>query len=178
MTFRVEGPRLYVRPWQPMDREIFVRCFAEDPEMLRYISFGRPWEPSKTDAYFERQRGFLARHGCCVGAVVLKSTDEVVGGAGIQPQDLSGDFEFAWSIWRAHWGKGYATEAAAALKSYAFEVMALPRIVAIADVPNLASIRIMQKIGMRFDRVVNAKELAARYPDVQVARYIADNPRA
>jgi RimJ/RimL family protein N-acetyltransferase len=56
--------------------------------------------------------------------------------------------------------------------------MRLARIVAIADVPNLASIRVMQKIGMRYDRNVNARDLAERYPDVEVVRYALDNPLA
>jgi len=144
--------------------------------MMLYINHGQAWEESKVDAYFERQRRFQMEHGCSVGAVISKQDGQVVGGAGIQPQDLSGDFEFAWSIWKEHWGQGLATEAAAALKDHAFRVMRLPRIVAIADVPNLASIRIMQKIGMRYDTTVNARDLAERYPDVQVVRYILDNP--
>ncbi|HEY1992081.1 MAG TPA: GNAT family N-acetyltransferase, partial [Gammaproteobacteria bacterium] len=69
-----------------------------------------------------------------------------------------------------------ATEIAAALKDHAFRVMKLKRIVAVADVPNLASLRIMQKIGMRYDAVVNAHDLVERYPEVEVARYILDNP--
>jgi ribosomal-protein-alanine N-acetyltransferase len=174
MPFRIEGPRLFVRPWEPADRAVFMHKFVRDADMMLYINHGQPWPEEKVEAYFARQQKFLAEHGACVGAVVLKQSGEVIGGAGIQPQDLSGDFEFAWSIWKEHWNKGLATEAAQALKQHAFDVMRLPRVVAIADVPNLASIRIMQKIGMRFDKVVNARDLAARYPDVEVARYIAD----
>lgn len=176
MRFEVESPRLFVRPWRPEDRPVFMQKFVRDPDMMLYINHGKAWDDAKVDAYFERQRRFLAELGCCVGAVVLKESDAVIGGAGIQPQDLSGDFEFAWSIWKEHWKKGYATEIASALKDHAFRVMKLKRIVAIADVPNLASLRIMQKIGMRYDGVVNAHDLAERYPEVEVARYIFDNP--
>lgn len=176
LRFEVESPRLFIRPWRPEDRPVFMQKFVQDTEMMRYINHGQVWEEAKVDAYFERQRRFLGECGCCVGAVVEKQTNEVIGGAGIQPQDLSGDFEFAWSIWKEHWGRGLATEAASALKDHAFRVMRLSRIVAIADVPNLASIRIMQKIGMRYDGVMNAHLLAERYPDVEVARYILDNP--
>jgi ribosomal-protein-alanine N-acetyltransferase len=176
LRFEVESPRLFVRPWRPEDRSVFMQKFVQDPDMMLYINHGRPWDEAKVDAYFERQRKFLGACGCCVGAVVLKENQAVIGGAGIQPQDLSGDFEFAWSIWKEHWGRGLATEAAAALKDYAFRVMRLQRVVAIADVPNLASIRIMQKLGMRYDGVVNAHDLAERYPDVEVVRYVLDNP--
>jgi RimJ/RimL family protein N-acetyltransferase len=176
MRFEVESPRLFIRPWRPEDRPVFSAKFVQDADMMRYINRGQPWEEAKVDGYFERQRKFLAACGCCVGAVVSKADGQVIGGAGIQPQDLSGDFEFAWSIWKEHWGSGLATEAAAALKDHAFRVMRLQRIVAIADVPNLASIRIMQKIGMRYDGVMNARDLAERYPDVEVVRYVLDNP--
>lgn len=155
-----------------------MQKFVQDADMMLYINHGRPWAQDKVEAYFARQKKFLAELGCCVGAVVLKESGEVVGGAGIQPQDLSGDYEFAWSIWKEHWNKGLATETAEAMKRHAFAVMDLPRVVAIADVPNLASIRIMQKIGMRYDGVMKANTLAARYPDVDVARYIADRPAA
>jgi ribosomal-protein-alanine N-acetyltransferase len=176
--FEVEGPRLFIRPWRPEDRSVFTERFVQDPDMMLYINHGQPWEDAKIEAYFDRQRKFLLACGCCVGAVVSKADNQVIGGAGIQPQDLSGDFEFAWSIWKEHWGQGLATEAALALKDHAFRAMRLARIVAIADVPNLASIRIMQKIGMRYDRNVNARDLAERYPDVEVVRYTLDNPLA
>jgi len=176
MRFEVESPRLFVRPWRPEDRSVFMQKFVNDADMMLYINHGKAWDETKVESYFERQRRFLAELGCCVGAVVSKESGAVVGGAGIQPQDLSGDFELAWSIWKEYWNKGYATEAAAALKDHAFRVMALKRIVAIADVPNLASLRIMQKIGMRYDGVLNAHDLAERYPEVEVARYILDNP--
>src|SRR5579859_5029841 len=170
MRFEVESPRLFIRPWRPEDRPVFMLKFVQDADMMLYVNHGRAWDEAKVDAYFERQRKFQTEQGCSVGAVVSKLGGQVVGGAGIQPQDLSGDFEFAWSIWKEHWGQGFATEAAAALKDHSFRVMRLPRIVAIADVPNVASIRIMQKIGMRYDSTVNAHDLAERYPDVQVVR--------
>jgi ribosomal-protein-alanine N-acetyltransferase len=176
--FEVEGPRLFIRPWRAEDRTVFIQKFVQDADMMLYINHGRPWEEAKIEAYFDRQRKFLLACGCCVGAVVSKADGRVVGGAGIQPQDLSGDFEFAWSIWKEHWGMGLATEVALALKDHAFRAMRLARIVAIADVPNLASIRIMQKIGMRYDRNLNARDLAERYPDVEVVRYVLDNPLA
>jgi [ribosomal protein S5]-alanine N-acetyltransferase len=155
---------------------VFIQKFAQDPDMMHYINHGQLWEEAKIEAYFDRQRQFLVACGCCIGAVVSKADDKVIGLAGIQPQDLSGDFEFAWSIWKEHWGLGLATEAALALKDHAFRVMHLARVVAIADEPNLASIRVMQKIGMRHDGVMNARTLAARYRDVDVVRYVLENP--
>jgi RimJ/RimL family protein N-acetyltransferase len=177
MPFRIDTPRAFVRPWEAVDRPALTR-FVHDAEMMRYISFGRVWDEARIDALFERQRGYLEKHGACVGAVVLKESGAVMGVAGIQPLDKAGVFEFAWWIWKDYWNRGFATEVAKALKHHAFEVMGLPRVVAVADVPNLASIRVMQKIGMRYEGTRNAHDLATRHPDVEVAYYVLDNPVA
>lgn len=175
-TFRIDCERLYIRPWEPaQDRPALTR-FVNDEEMMRYISFGRTWDETRIDALFARQAGYLADHGCCVGAVVLKETGEVMGVAGIQPLDKAKVYEFAWWIWKAYWNRGFATEIALAMKRHAFEVMKLPRVIAIADVPNAASIRVMQKLGMRYEGLRNAHELAERHPDVEVVYYVVDNP--
>jgi len=174
MAFRIETPRLLIRPWEAADRPVFTR-FVRDPEMMRYISHGKAWDEARIDAYFERQRGYLEKHGCCVGAVTLKETGRVIGIAGIQPLD-NGDYEFAWWIWKDYWNRGLATEASEGLRDFAFRVMRLPRVVAIADVPNRASSRVMEKLGMQYQGVRNAHELATRHPEVDVVLYSLENP--
>ena len=175
MPFRIESERLYIRPWEPADRPALTR-FVNDPDMMRHISFGRAWEDERIDALFMRQAGFLRDYGCCVGAVVSKQTGEVMGVGGIQPQDKSKLYEFAWWIWKDYWNRGFATEMAKAMVRHAFEVMRLPKVIAIADVPNKASIRVMEKIGMRYEGLRNAHDLAERHPDVEVVFYVLDNP--
>ena len=177
MPFRIESERLYIRPWQPEDRPALTR-FVNDPDMMRYISFGRRWDEARIDALFARQAGYLMDHGCCVGPVVLKQTGEVIGVGGIQPQDKSKLYEFAWWIWKEHWNRGFATEIARAMVRHAFDVMRLPRVIAIADVPNRASIRVMEKIGMRYEGLRNAHDLAERHPEVEVVFYVLENPAA
>lgn len=56
-----------------------------------------------------------------------------------------------WRLARAHWGRGYATEAASATLTHAFEALGLPEIVAFTVLGNSASRRVMEKIGMRHD---------------------------
>lgn len=137
MAFRIESERLYIRPWEHADRPALTR-FVNDPDMMRYISFGRVWDEERIDALLARQAGFLRDCSCCVGTVVLKQTGQVVGVGGIQPQDKSKFYEFAWWIWKDYWNRGFATEIARAMVRHAFEVMRLPKVIAIADVPNRA----------------------------------------
>lgn len=175
LAFQIETARLIIRPWQAADRPLFTK-FVRDPEMMRYISHGKAWDDERVAAFFKRQESYLAEHDCCVGAVVLKESGQVIGIAGIQPLDKAGVFEFAWWIWKDHWGRGLATEVAGALRDHAFGVMQLPRVIAIADVPNRASSRVMEKIGMKYEGVRNAHELAERHPDVEVVYYTLERP--
>ena len=175
MAFRIETVRLIIRPWQDEDRPLFTR-FVRDPEMMRYISHGKAWDEERIDAFFARQRRYLEKHDCCVGAVAFKDSGQLIGIAGIQPLDKTQAFEFAWWIWKDFWGQGLATELAAALRNHAFDVMYLPRVIAIADVLNRASSRVMEKIGMRYEGVRNAHDLAERHPDVDVVYYTLDRP--
>jgi [ribosomal protein S5]-alanine N-acetyltransferase len=175
MPFRLESPRCNVRPWEEADRPTFTRM-VRDPEMVRYLGSGEPWEEARIDAFMQRQQDTLAKHGCCLAAVVLRETDEVMGLAGIQPLGDTGVFEIGWWIWKEHWNRGYATEVARALVHYAFERMRLPRVAAIANVPNTASRRVMEKVGLRYVDTRNARELAPRYPDIKVVYYLLENP--
>ena len=93
----------------------------------------------------------------------------------MQVLDKIKEVELAWWIDKPYWGKGYATETALGLVKYAFEIKGLPRVVAIAYLPNKASIRVMEKIGMRYEGTRVAADLAARHPEVEVAYYVLEN---
>ncbi|MDE2070287.1 MAG: GNAT family N-acetyltransferase [Gammaproteobacteria bacterium] len=173
MAFRIETARLLVRPWEAADRPVFER-FAADAEMMRYINGGRGWDMTRIDDWLARQARNLAQHGCCMGAAVLKQTGEVIGVGGIQPLEQAGIFEIGWWIWKDYWNRGLATEMARGFVAHAFKVMQLPQIVAEIDPPNLASIRVAEKLGMRYEGIRNAHELAERNPDIQVAYYLLE----
>lgn len=169
--WRIVARRLQVRPWQPADLPALKRL-SEDPDMMRHLTDGRPWGDADRQEFTARQARHLAVHGVCVGALCLKATDRVVGLAGIQPHDnVPGQFELAWWVWKDYWRRGFATEIGQALIDWAFTEMALTRIVAIADVGNTASRRVMEKLGMAYCGDRSAREFSARYPDRPVALY-------
>lgn len=70
--------------------------------------------------------------------------------------DIAGrpEIEVGYRLGRAHWGRGYATEAVIAVRDYSFNVLGLPRLVALVDPMNVASIRVAKKAGMHFEREV------------------------
>jgi RimJ/RimL family protein N-acetyltransferase len=170
MPFPIATERLLIRPWQTTDHATFAG-FVADAEMMRYISHGRVWDAARIDAYFERQSAFLAAHGCCVGAVCLKPTGTVIGMGGIQPLEKAGLFELAWWIWKDYWKQGLASEMARGCADYAFNVMKLPRVVAVIDAPNTASIRVAEKLGMQCLGERDPHELTERYAPGRIMLY-------
>ena len=176
MSFRIETERLLVRPWEAADRPAFER-FASDAEMMRYISGGRGWDTARIDGWLARQARNLAQHGCCMGAAVLKQTGEIIGVGGIQPLEQAGVFEIGWWIWKDYWNRGLATEMARGFVRHAFNIMKLPQVVAEIDPPNRASIRVAEKLGMSYQGIRNAHELAERNPDIQVDYYVLERAR-
>ncbi len=169
--FRVESSRLLVRAWRETDRPELERT-TSDSEMMRYVSHGKSWTASDVDEFLQRQQRHLDNHGYCIGAMTHRDDDQVIGLAGLQPLGSTGETELAWWVWKAYWGRGYATEAARAMVEHAFNTVGLSRLVAIVDPPNLASIRVMEKLGMHHEGRRNAHELEPRHPDIEVEMYV------
>lgn len=148
-------PRLIIRQFHPGDGEAMDRVFG-DPEVMRYgdgvrtPQWVRSWIVGWVDEHYQRW-GFGS------WAVVEKSTSAVIGYCGLSrfPGRCAGDeAEIGFRLARAHWGRGLATEAAMAVCAHAFDALGLPRLVALIDPANAASIRVAEKIGLRYEREV------------------------
>lgn len=170
MPFSITTDRLWIRPWEAADRPGFA-ALATDPEMMRYMTGGRPWSDEEIDGYFTRQAGTLEANGFCLGAVVERSTGRMVGLGGLQLLGSTGELETGYWIARDLWGKGYASEAASGSLRHAFEVVGGARVMAITDHENWASRRVMEKIGMTYLRDTNGVELGHRSPEIEVVLY-------
>ena len=70
--------------------------------------------------------------------------------------DIAGrpEIEVGYRLARSHWGQGFATEAVTAIREYAFGVLRMPRLIALIDPQNTASIRVAEKVGMHYEREV------------------------
>lgn len=171
--YRIETPRLLIREWQPQDRPAFARM-ATDPEMMRYITGGEAMPAERIDGFFGRQQGHLEACGLCMGAMVLRASGEIVGTAGAQPLDRLPGHDLGWWVWKDHWRRGYATEAAAAIRDHALRVAGLPRIHAVIDPDNHASRGVAGKIGMRLSARTTADRTASWRPPIDVLVYTID----
>lgn len=152
MEIQFTGPRLVLREFAPDDWED-VYAFTSRPEASRY----QPWGPNT----LEDAQAYVA-HACAVAleepraafilAVVLAETGQVVGTGDLNIHShrfRSG--EIAYGIDSAYWGRGFATEVARLLLGFGFASLQLHRIAGTCDPRNVASARVLEKVGMRYE---------------------------
>ncbi|HET9251884.1 MAG TPA: GNAT family N-acetyltransferase [Candidatus Eisenbacteria bacterium] len=149
----LETKRLLLRSFTEGDLDAYAAMHA-DPEVMRYLNSGTPL--SRGDAW--RSMAVMVGHwtlrGFGMWAVEEKSTGAVVGRVGLyEPEGWPGQ-EVGWALARAHWGKGYAFEAAEASLDHAFHTLHWPRAISLIDPDNQRSIRLAERLGERFVREV------------------------
>jgi RimJ/RimL family protein N-acetyltransferase len=150
---RLESKRLLLLPWESADWTVF-KPIATDSLVMKYISGGQIWPDDRIIAFVERQRRHYRDFGFCLWKLVSKDKNRVVGFCGLQPlNDLPG-IEIGWWLASDLWGQGLVTESAQLVLSDGFGRLGLNRIVAVALRENKASTRIMEKLGMTYEREV------------------------
>jgi ribosomal-protein-alanine N-acetyltransferase len=129
------------------------RQLATDPLVVRYVSAGgEPWSNERVTEFVTRQMENWEKKGICLWKILPKDSDRLIGICGLQHLPEGPDVEIGWWLAPSYWGQGYATEAAYQALAYGFDVCNFERIVAIAQAVNLDSIRVMDRLGMRFER--------------------------
>ncbi len=145
----IETGRLLLRRWEDRDRAIFYAHCA-DPAVMRY--FPALMTPAEVDAAIDRQNGFHDRHGYCFWVVEERASATMIGFCGLKPgaegTPLEGEVEIGWRFGAAHWGRGYAREAAFASLDWGFANLPASRIGAITVAANTRSWGLMERIGM------------------------------
>jgi RimJ/RimL family protein N-acetyltransferase len=139
-----------------------------DPDVRRYTFDDPLASVDAARAFLEDYQHVYDREGFARFAAIDLATGAFLGWCGLRRQP-DGEIDLGYRYKRTAWGKGYATEAALACLRFGFEGASLQRIIARAHVENAASIRIMQKIGMRFE----ANDTFADRPAV---RYVKTRP--
>jgi ribosomal-protein-alanine N-acetyltransferase len=147
-----ETERLILRPMTPGDLAAYA-AFNADPEVMRYMG-GRPRTREQTESELTSILHGYRERGFGFWAVERKRDRAWLGRAGLLLQELEDgeNVELAYGYARAHWGQGYATEAAVAIRDYAFTRLGLPGLISIVHIENLASQRVAEKAGLHFQR--------------------------
>jgi RimJ/RimL family protein N-acetyltransferase len=149
-TLRTE--RLLLRPFRDSDLDAFATMHA-DPRVVAHLH--APLTRAESEAVFGRIRANILHDGLGPFAVELSESEEFIGVVGLArphfDMALMPCVEIAWRIASPHWGRGYATEAARASLDFGFRHHQLDEILAWTSQDNLASQRVMEKLGMRRD---------------------------
>ena len=159
----IETKRLRLRRLRASDEPDLV-VLDSDPDVMRYV--GSPAGVRSAEETIERVRQRIgADHGPIGFWGIESRTDGTLYGLGALIRMPSGeDVELAYRLIRHAWGRGIATEAGAALIDHAFNALRLPRLVAVTYPENLASQRVLNKLGFtRHEDDVDYKGVRAAY---------------
>ena len=139
----LETQRLLIRRLVPEDW-VAIHAYTSDARVMTYIPEGRQTE--------EQAKAFVAEHGgpgARALGLVLKAEERLIGHLPFHPWFAPRTYEIGWVLNGRYHGHGYATEAALALLRHGFETLGLHRIIATCQPENVASWRVMEKLGMR-----------------------------
>lgn len=150
----IETDRLFISHLS-LDDAAFIMKLVNTPGWLQYI--GDRNVKSLEDGRRYLETGPLksyAQWGFGLFRVTLKSTNTPIGICGLIKRNGLKDIDLGFALLPAYAGKGYAYEAAEAVLQYAQNHLHLQRLVAITLVDNAASLKLLQKLGFRFERMV------------------------
>jgi RimJ/RimL family protein N-acetyltransferase len=148
-NYIIKTDRLGLRNWQEKDIIPAARMNAD--KAVREF-FPSTMSQLETETFIKSMQQHFATHEYCYFAVDELTTNEFIGFIGLSNQTFKSDFtpcvDIGWRLLPEFWGKGYATEGALACVNFAFTILKLKEVYAIAPELNLKSQHVMQKIGM------------------------------
>jgi ribosomal-protein-alanine N-acetyltransferase len=161
---QIETARLFIR--QPHDQDFnYFNEWLSNPELTKHVGGVRPQERiQKTIDHIKKN---WKEWGFGTGLLFLKENNKVMGSCGITKVEIEGrtEFDLGYLIVKEYWGKGFATEAARAVMTYAIKNFGVDRITARQSGANLASICVAEKLGFKYE-----KQITETYTDTQHAK--------
>jgi RimJ/RimL family protein N-acetyltransferase len=165
VSLRLDTERLVLRKPQPEDVDAFVE-FVADAETMRWLGS----EPGGREAAAEHVARWLARWKANgVGYFVVLLDGRAIGRVGLNVWDLAAgdtstyaaagrraESELAWGLTSRYWGQGYATEAARAVRDWAYRERGLERLVSMIEPANAPSARVAERLGARVEARVES----------------------
>ena len=158
---RLETPDLLLRSLVPADASAVVRICSDKRVAAFTRTIPHPYSPADAEAYILRvSAGWEAGTGA-VFAICERWADGVesdpIGTVGVMIDTIDVRGEIGYAIAPESWGKGYATQAAAAFCGWCFDSLGLRKLTAHHMAHNAASARVLQKIGFRHEGVLRAQ---------------------
>ena len=164
----IETARLYLRQFTPEDLDDLYRIYS-DPEIMKYLTGVRTREATETAIHTMLKRWEENNFG--MWALVHKRDRKMIGRCGLGFLDNTPEVELGYALDKVYWNQGLATEASFASLNYGFQILKLERIVAIARPENIASQRVIQKVGMKYEKNAHYYETDVVYYSISRESY-------
>ncbi|UCH01702.1 MAG: GNAT family N-acetyltransferase [Candidatus Bathyarchaeota archaeon] len=175
-TNEIHTCRLRLRPFRIEDFDAYAAIMA-DPEIGKWFPKGEGYSRDEAEKSFNRILEHWTRHSFGLWAVFQKRKPSLMGRCGLNRIDETSEVEIDFLLAKQFWGKGYATEAAQAVLEYGFTILHLSRIIALAKIENIASRKVMEKIGMRYRKNARYWGILCAYYDITKADYAPEQKR-
>lgn len=132
----------------------FIKLWS-DAEVMRYLPGGKPRTPEETLERVRYMSEHWISHGFGVFSVQVKETDGFIGYCGVHyPKFADPPLSFITLLYgfaKDTWGKGVASESARAVMRYAWQTLRLPKIMVAAERGNIASVKLIERLGFEPD---------------------------
>ncbi len=145
-------PRLLLREFTPDDIDALAPILA-DPKVMRF-SLSGPETREQTAAFVTWCQEQYARSGFGLWALIHSDDGQLIGYCGLSEWEIEGahEVEVGYRLDPHYWEQGLATEAARAVLTYARNQLGQDRVIAIIEAANVASVRVAEKLGMRWEK--------------------------
>jgi len=150
----IESNRLVLRLMQPSDLDGLFKIFSDTKVMDAFNH--PPFTIEQMERWMARNLSHQAEFGYGLFSVILKSENLLIGDCGLEIMEVEGQqkTELGYDFRSDYWNKGYATEAASAVRDFAFSSLKLPGLISLVRAGNLASKRVAEKVGMHLDEEI------------------------
>ena len=150
MVITLQTERLLLRPLGPGDRDT-THAYAGDRGNARYMLHLPNDTLEETVAFLAMVSADWAKEAPENYEFAITLDGRHIGAISVTRYEGGADWELGWILHRDYWGHGYATEAAAAIRDFAFQQLGVQKLVAHCDARNRGSFRVMERIGMTLE---------------------------
>lgn len=144
--------RLILRELNPNDALDFYNLNL-NPNVIKYTGNTAFKNVEEARDFLENYKDYIL-NGYGRWAVIHKASNEFLGWCGLKFDEMENETDIGFRFFEEEWGKGYATEAAHGCIQYGFNTLKLKRIIGRAMKANKASIKVLEKIGLVYERDV------------------------
>lgn len=148
----LKTPRLIFRHFFPADLKQLYQEIYSHPLVAKSLSPTGFLTLEQTAHLLSRRLDHWQKHGFGVWALVHQQNQQLMGHCGLHYLGNTSEVELTYAINPFYWGQGFATEAAKAVLQWGFDTLRLKQIVAVTAPDNVASRRVMQKLGMKYEK--------------------------